>query len=413
MSEMRSKSLIYVMRKFEFATVSQVADLLLHYQEQKIFDKIFLLISSMTPNKSLANQLDRLRADGIQIHIYKDRPFIHRKLAFTSCRSIFRILKDITADNESTDFIIHARSALIAYFAMMAAYRDESLKNIPILADFRGTEWAEYMLFTHMTIPVIREVVDAIETRELLLVEKQVYETVDAVSAVSPDFKKYLEMMWGPNENLAVNPCLARIDLFRYDINMREQGRADLGMHPDDIVVLFSTGGASPWQNIQEITTSFSKLKEKYESLKNSLKLLILTPAADKFTMDDDAITITSAAPHEMNKWLNIADIGIIFRDRNIVNYVASPIKISEYICTGLPLLTNSGVPMAIKWVEDTGYGAIVEDLFELEEDALAKLKLIDREAISSLGQTSYGLPSIASSYQKIYSTLLQNKESR
>jgi len=410
---MKKRKLIYVMRKFDFAAVSQVGALLLHYSQTRSFDQIFLLVSSMGFTESLGGELDRLRKAGVQISFYRDAPFLHRKLCFIQARSIAGILRGIVNEGSDTGYIIHTRNVLVAHFTRCALKKIPARHNIPILADFRGTEWAEYLLFTHMNVPFVKELVDAVETRELLLIEREIYETADYVSAVSSEFRKYLEMMWGRRNNVMVNPCLACTDLFRYDTFLRNQARKELEISPDNIVILFSTGGASPWQNIQSITDSFRKLKENHGNLKNALKLLILTPAADKFPTGDEAVTIASAAPHEMNKWLNIADLGVIFRDENVVNYVASPIKVSEYICAGLPLLTNHGVPMAVKWAEDTGYGEIVDDLANLTEDALIRLKQIDREAIASAGSDIYGLPSIASNYEKMYSSLLQSQGSQ
>jgi len=48
----------------------------------------------------------------------------------------------------------------------------------------------------------------------------------------------------------------------------------------------------------------------------------------------------------EMPLYLNSADAAIIWRDKSIVNKVASPVKFSEFICCGLPIIANYSVDM-------------------------------------------------------------------
>jgi hypothetical protein len=282
---------------------------------------------------------------------------------------------------------------------------------MPLITDFRGTEWAEYLLFTHMNVPVIREIVDAIETRELLLVEKQVYEESDAVSCVSPQFQLYLALMWGQRSSVRVNPCLAQSGSFHFDAATRLAHRERHMLSAQDIVILFSTGGASPWQNITPIIKSFRQLRQRQPGLRQRLKLVILTAATADNATNEDAVTISSSTPGDMNKWLNLADIGVLIRDENIVNYVASPIKVSEYVCAGLPIVCNRGVPMAVEWVQTTGAGAVVSDLSALSESDLLRLGEIDRESLSAAGIAEYGLDNIAQSYRQMYAELLQTGE--
>jgi len=44
----------------------------------------------------------------------------------------------------------------------------------------------------------------------------------------------------------------------------------------------------------------------------------------------------------EVTKYLNAVDFAVVWRDNNIVNKVASPVKFSEYVCTGLPVIANN-----------------------------------------------------------------------
>ena len=409
---MKRSKLIYVMRKYDFAASSQVGELLLHYRDQGIFNEIFLVLSPLGFTQTLNDRLETLRNSGIHVLFYRDVPFLHRRTSFVQIRSIANILKQIAPAKPVSETVIHARSALVTYFALEAQKRLKHLRAIPTLADYRGTEWAEYLLFTHMKMSFVKEIVNPIETSELLAVEKHVYENASSISVVSPDFKNYLSMMWGPRKSVFVNPCIAQGHLFNFDKKLRLNARGQTRIAPNDIVILFSTGGASPWQNITSIISSFHAMRAKFSSLKNSLRLIILTPSAPGLPPGGDAVTIASAAPQEMNRWLNLADVGVIFRDENIVNHVASPIKVSEYLCAGLPILTNCGVPMAVRWVKETTFGAVVDDMADLSEQTLVRLSNINREMIAARGKATYGLSTVAKGYLEAYSTLFTNPES-
>lgn len=396
------------MRKFDFAAISQVGELLVYYRAHNHFLDIHLLVSSMSELDRFSNEISMLETAGITIHIYKDRAFLHRKLARRQASSIRNILRRITS--ESPDhFIVHTRNVLVSSFFRSAVKHNDALKILPVLVDFRGTEWAEYLLFTHNRIPFAHEIIDGIETRELLLVEREAYTSCNAASSVSEDFDTYLAMMWGERDNTHVIPCLANTDTFHYDARLRQAFRLEQGMESSDIVILFSTGGASPWQNIEPVIESFSRLLNTCKTLQDRLKLYILTPAAKQLTSTQRNVVITSAPHYEMHKWLNASDICTIFRDDNVVNHVASPIKVSEYLCCGLPVIANSGVRMMTRWIKNHGHGAVVDSLDQLTEKTLVELTELDRDEISRIATTHFGLPEIASRYLSVYASMANN----
>jgi glycosyltransferase involved in cell wall biosynthesis len=49
--------------------------------------------------------------------------------------------------------------------------------------------------------------------------------------------------------------------------------------------------------------------------------------------------------PHgEIQNYLAVGDLGLLLRERNSVNRVASPVKFAEYLACGLPVLVSPGV---------------------------------------------------------------------
>jgi glycosyltransferase involved in cell wall biosynthesis len=109
----------------------------------------------------------------------------------------------------------------------------------------------------------------------------------------------------------------------------------------------------------------------------------------------------------EVPGYLCAADIGIIWRSNDIVNNVASPVKFSEYVCCGLPVIANNGVKLITKYIKETGFGQIVNDFTEIDAKLLASVTSLDRNAISEYGESVFSSRVIARSYLKIYQDML------
>ena len=62
-----------------------------------------------------------------------------------------------------------------------------------------------------------------------------------------------------------------------------------------------------------------------------------------------------------MPKYLNAADAAIIWRDKSIVNKVASPVKFSEYVCCGLPVIANKTVDMINNYILKNDCGLLTD----------------------------------------------------
>jgi hypothetical protein len=80
-----------------------------------------------------------------------------------------------------------------------------------------------------------------------------------------------------------------------------------------------------------------------------SIKVLIVSPDRDVFkdVFPRDLrsrVRITSGTLHEMNRYMNAADFGVLLRKENSINRVASPVKFAEYSLAGLTVVTTDAV---------------------------------------------------------------------
>lgn len=104
------------------------------------------------------------------------------------------------------------------------------------------------------------------------------------------------------------------------------------------------SGGLSPWQKIDDILA----LMKAMSKIDDTLQFKFLTKDIDslkdkcqKIGLPIDRWTAKACKPSEVVGELSKADCGIIMRDNTVVNQVASPIKIGEYLQAGLGIIAS------------------------------------------------------------------------
>ena len=240
---------------------------------------------------------------------------------------------------------VHARTEHATMIAAIA----KRIKNYRLIWDARGDTLSEFMEHAHqlpsyrkVLIPVIRKSI----SKRLNIASRQ----CDAAIFVSEELRK-LNGKTLPIEKTIIVPCLADETLFYFDPHLRETSRAALGYGENDIVVIY-VGSTAIWQCIPETIALMTQALRASESI----KVLIVSPDhdvfKDAFSIDlRDRVCITSGTLHEMNRYLNAADFGVLLRKANSINRVASPVKFAEYSLTGLTVVTTD----AVKQVTEIG----------------------------------------------------------
>ncbi len=108
----------------------------------------------------------------------------------------------------------------------------------------------------------------------------------------------------------------------------------------------------------------------------------------------------------EMPFYLNAADVAIIWREKSIVNKVASPVKFGEYVCCGLPVIANESVDMIKEYIKKNSCGLLINSLDDIDINSLNRLKQINRQAIAETGLSNFGIDKIIDQYSQIYSAI-------
>ena len=105
------------------------------------------------------------------------------------------------------------------------------------------------------------------------------------------------------------------------------------------------------YQCTNELITLFKRVHEA----DSSIRFLILTGnlpyVLEKMKgigLDENCVRMRKCAPTEVSAFLQTADVGVILRDDDMVNRVASPVKIGEYLSSGLGIVVSP-------WIGDVG----------------------------------------------------------
>jgi hypothetical protein len=205
-----------------------------------------------------------------------------------------------------------------------------------IIYDCRGAIVDE---IDNITYGIIRTLLKKVRKREFRAVECTATQKADIVLAVSSRMSEYLAANYGRPANLVIHSIVDN-EKFKFNPEMREHVRKELKLTSERVYIY--VGSTYSWQRLDLLNIWWKNHYEKYPSD----ILLVLTPDADDFRdkaklSENMGLIIKTVKHAEVPGYMWAADFGVIFRDDSIVNQVASPVKLSEYLAAGLQIITN------------------------------------------------------------------------
>lgn len=126
------------------------------------------------------------------------------------------------------------------------------------------------------------------------------------------------------------------------DDNRKNALRKELDIGSDNVVFVYS-GSTAIWQNFPLMVQTIKRMKN------HNYKFIVLTPEVERAKQEfsDNAIDlgkiiIRSVAPEQLGLYYSICHYGFILRDKHILNQVAAPTKLVEYLYFGLTPIVKS-----------------------------------------------------------------------
>ncbi|WP_010663474.1 glycosyltransferase family protein [Marinilabilia salmonicolor] len=229
----------------------------------------------------------------------------------------------------------------------------DNLKNTRIIYDGRGAVWAEqkeYGVYNGSGIE-----------NELFEIEKKAVTKSHRQIAVTTELINY----WKKNFNVAgdtakVIPCTLNTTKTGAVHNIPEDliSFIDNANHQNYSITVFA-GGNGKWQQLDKICEFAAKVIERQES---PVFLFLCPPDNNVQKLQKKfpkRIYNTLVKPDQVHLILAKCDYGIILREQNITNKVASPVKVAEYLFAGLKVIISPNVGDYSKMIKENNLGII------------------------------------------------------
>ena len=213
-----------------------------------------------------------------------------------------------------------------------------------VVLDVRGYWPAEKIYEKGVTDPSLATGQDLKDYQEAFHYLKSVVGRVDAVTTVSAALREVLIKETGaPKDTFVVPCCISTIT----DDGKRAEIRKEWGLADDNVAVVYS-GTTAAYQHLEDLTIPFMK---ELAAANAKVRLVFLSSQIDTIQgmlaaagVDTEKVILRSYKQNEVGFALTACDAGILIRKPTLVNRVANPVKIAEYMGAGLPIIIEKGV---------------------------------------------------------------------
>lgn len=152
-------------------------------------------------------------------------------------------------------------------------------------------------------------------------------------------------LRWQPEcaGKILVIPCCYDPRLAKRDDRRVQRLRQEFSLDPHQDFVLTYAGSLSAWNRPEGVLGVF----RAFRAIQPRTRLLVLTvdlPTAQLTFGGEPGVILRAVLHGEIQNYLAVADLGLLLRERNSVNRVASPVKFAEYLASGLPVLVSPGI---------------------------------------------------------------------
>jgi glycosyltransferase involved in cell wall biosynthesis len=314
-------------------------------------------------------------------------------------RMIFRgMLEGLRIIKKTKVDIIHGRSNLPTLIALFL----KKFSNVIVVYDNRGLVSDEFDNRKRLRIFAEK------------LIEKYLLKNSDEIIVVSKAFKKYVINKY-PEYELSKKITVIANSFSEKRFTYSEQDRLKQRKHHklEEKIVMVYSGPSVFWQRFDLVLTTFKLLKEmKKESFllvvsyDPEIKKIILNSGIDKADFE-----VYNVMASEVGNYLTMGDFGVIFRDNRIRSKVCAPIKLGEYLASGLPVLCMNQIGDTDEIVSEYKVGVIMEDEKEIQNKLKEIVELInDPELRSRCRKTAEEKLSLNLSSQKYYAVYTHMK---
>lgn len=161
--------------------------------------------------------------------------------------------------------------------------------------------------------------------------------------------------------------------------------------------------GNIAWIDPKEFVKQILKISKLF--LKNNWRISIIGNSSRTLGLEKhDIVFIERMSPQELNEKINDYHTGLVLRNSSIINKVAAPCKISDYLCLGMPIIYSGeiGSIMDFKnlYPECSKYIKNIDELNTQEDiDKHVQISQVEMMMLSEKAQSYFGVNSVIDSY--------------
>lgn len=321
-------------------------------------------------------------------------------------RSSFRRCLDVSRDYQ----MLHCRGSYSGYVAVKSMG-----SSLPVLTDVRGVIGEEAGI-RRGQISIGNAIRNSVwRSRGLKSLERVAVEGSCAVSCVSGPLKEYLLENYSIKpENIVVVPGCVDSSRFRPDEKSRDEVRRNLGLSGKRVFLY--VGSAKAWQIPKVIGRVFRYALEQDD--RSHLLVLSQEPDVMRGFLEEKGVapghmTIMRVAHRDIGSYIRAADVGLLLREKNLVNEVACPTKFGEYVSSGVPVLASTGIGDTQDHIREHRLGWLLDDFNDESQIAQKLGEVLDapvaseaeRERVGSAGRSLFEwrrhLPKLLALYEQ------------
>lgn len=261
--------------------------------------------------------------------------------------------------------------------------------------DGRGAVKAELIEYPEM-IPS-KTIVDSIISAERSAVLKAKFKI--AVSEKLVDYWRS-EFNYVENNHIVIPCTLTESRMTEFD--SKDRLLSKYNWSDTDIILIYS-GSIAGWQSFEKV----SDLIEKWIKVQN-VKVLFLSQ------LNNVLNTLIIKYPNNIKQewvshdlvanYLSLGDYGILIREENMTNLVASPVKFAEYLNAGLQVLISEHLGDYSALVKSNGLGYVINN----DIVHLTKTSQIEKNRMSQFVKMFLTKEANRENYQKLISEILK-----
>lgn len=305
--------------------------------------------------------------------------------------------------------LIHSRSSLPTFLSVPLS----KVFRIPFLYDADSLLSEEYADTNHLTR-------SSQGFKLLARNEAKARRSANQIIVLTETLKEDYREKFGVDKTpIEVIPCCVDTAKFKFDAAAREKRRGQLKLNNETLFIYLGKHGS--WYMVDEMIEFFKTAVQTDESA----KLLIVTQDAPKVfreilerkNIDEKSYFIKSSAHSEVAEWLAAADVGLAFITPSSSKRGSSPVKTSEYLANGLPIICSEGIGDLEALTVENRVGAVLRGFTEKDfTESLAEIGVLlaDKNIREHCRRTAYkyfDLENVgAARYRKIYAELLDGK---